>query len=166
MVKVIFGLILVVILSSIVFGSSVQSVYAIKTINDTSTGGDCQSSSIGTWNAATRTCTLSSDLSEGVVIGNNNIILDGNGHTIAGTSGNGITVQYKTDITIKNITIKNFDTGIKIDNGIRVTLSTNTFSNNNYGISAANSNTITASGNTFSNNNYEIYVANSNTITA
>jgi len=48
---------------------SFDSVFAEKTIFDDSTGGDC--SLIGTWDSGTKTCTLSGDLSEGIIIGNN-----------------------------------------------------------------------------------------------
>ena len=42
---------------------------------DDATGGDC--TSIGTWNASTKTCTLTTDVTETVVINSNDITLDG-----------------------------------------------------------------------------------------
>ncbi|MDC8453530.1 MAG: hypothetical protein LV477_11570, partial [Candidatus Nitrosotalea sp.] len=96
--------------------SVTNPAYAIKTINLNATGGDCQLASIGNWTAATNTCMLSKDITgEGIVIGDNNVILDGNGHTISGTSGNGILVQIKQGVTIKNLKIQNFNTGIYVD---------------------------------------------------
>jgi parallel beta-helix repeat protein len=153
-----------------------EPAYALKTINDTS-GGDC--SAIGTWSDGTRTCTLGSDLSEGIVIGSNNIILDGNGHTITGSNtGDGILLDIKTGVTVKNLTIKNFNNGINLNNAINVILIGNTISGNvklnnggyetagsGSGIYAINSNTISATDNTISNNaGYGISISGSNSI--
>jgi len=71
------GLFLIIFGIAIIASFSVNDVFAEKTISDDATGGDC--SSIGTWDAGTKTCTLSGDLSEGIVIGSNSITLDGNG---------------------------------------------------------------------------------------
>jgi hypothetical protein len=53
------------------------------TITDDSTGGDC--TSIGTWNNAAKICTLSTDLTKGIIINSDQITLDGNGKSITGT---------------------------------------------------------------------------------
>ena len=44
---------------------SINDAFALKTISDDSTGRDC--ASIGTWNSATKTCTLSNNLTEGIM---------------------------------------------------------------------------------------------------
>jgi len=153
--------------------SVTHPAYAIKTINDTS-GGDC--STIGTWSDGTRTCTLGNDLSEGIVIGSNNVILDGNGHTITGsytlTEPNvdvGVLVQIKTDVTIKNLIVKNFNIGINLDNTIRTILSRNTLADNGgspisgrgAGIGASNYDTLTITGNTITGGSYGITTSSS-----
>ena len=56
-----------------IFLVSIDDVFAEKTIFDDSTGGGC--TTIGTWDVGTKTCTLSSDLSEGIVIGSHSITL-------------------------------------------------------------------------------------------
>ena len=160
--KITLVIVLVVALSSLAFSVQTQPAYALKTITNDATGGDCQSASVGTWNAATNTCTLTSDLSEGIVIGYNGITLDGNGHTISGTTGNGILVQVRTGVTIKNINIKNFDTGINVDNSIGITLSGNTVTGSSTsGITGSYSNTLTITSNKVSGSSHGIYLVHS-----
>ena len=61
-------------------GVMVPSIFAEISITDDSTGGDC--TTIGTWDSASKTCTLTSDISDSIVINSDGIILDGNDHTI------------------------------------------------------------------------------------
>ncbi len=56
-----------------------------KVINDNATGGDC--SSFGTWYAASKTCVMTVDLTEGITITSDNTTLDGSGHTVKGDVG-------------------------------------------------------------------------------
>ena len=72
---------LIAIVAVAMIGMVVPSAFAY-TITDDATGGDC--STIGTWDSASRTCTLSDDITENIIIGANNIVLDGNGKTILG----------------------------------------------------------------------------------
>ena len=105
------------------------------------TGGDC--STVGTWNASTKTCTLTADISMtsngvGILISSQSwqndptetgLILDGNGHTITGTGTSGIDhdgvriTGSSSNITVKNLTITNFKTGINSNftNGLTIT---------------------------------------------
>lgn len=138
---------------------SINDVYAFKTISSDSTGGDC--SSIGTWNSATKTCTLSNNLTEGIVIGSNGITLDGNGYTINGNgNGNGILIDTKTVISIINIKIEDFNDGINLDNVVDVKISGNKILNNaGAGILVSNSNQIKIIENNIENNNYGLIFA-------
>ena len=97
-----------------------------------STNEDTDCSIVGTWDAGSRTCTLTSDInatSDGVgiyisSIGWQNsatetgIILDGNGRTVtgAGTSGidnDGVRITGQSaNITLKDLNITNFKNGI------------------------------------------------------
>lgn len=89
----------------------IQPRAGTKFIKDDAAGGDC--SSIGTWNPLTKTCILTTDLSETVQIDNDNIILDCNGHSITGTdSGYGIYLSRKKNIDIKNCTVTRFSLGL------------------------------------------------------
>jgi uncharacterized protein (UPF0333 family) len=58
--KILFLFALVVLVGVI----STNDAFAYTISND-STGGDC--STIGTWNSATKTCTLTSNLTEGIM---------------------------------------------------------------------------------------------------
>ncbi|MBC8250557.1 MAG: HYR domain-containing protein, partial [Candidatus Nitrosopelagicus sp.] len=83
------------------------------TISDDATGGDC--STIGTWDSGSNTCTLTSNLdvvieedNSNIQITSDNITLDGNGFTLAGTSG----VSHHTPaimvFSVHNTIVKNF----------------------------------------------------------
>lgn len=75
-------------------------------------GGDC--STIGTWNASSKTCTLSKNVTESIEISGDGITLDGNGYRLIGTgTGLGVSVAvYRTNATIKNLNISSFSYGI------------------------------------------------------
>ncbi|KFM16652.1 MG2 domain protein [Marine Group I thaumarchaeote SCGC RSA3] len=148
------------------------------TISDDSTGGDC--SLIGTWSSTSKICTLSDNLTEGIVIGSNGITLDGNGKSITGTYTSlnpsaatfreGVMIDGKTSITIKNILINNVPSAIHLITSDGNTIQDNILSDNGYGMelydsdnNQINSNTITgdngygiwfdrSNGNTVSNN--------------
>jgi parallel beta-helix repeat protein len=90
-------------------------------IRDDATGGD--STLIGSWDPATKTCTLTNDVYGTIQIDNPGITLDGSGYSIIGTGtesgiylpdSSAITGEDLYDVTIKDVTITNFDTGITI----------------------------------------------------
>ena len=101
------------------------------TITDDSTGGDC--STIGTWDSGSKTCTLSGDIDEGIVIGSNNIILDGDNHIVFGPGGNfenyGVLVEVRTNIVLKNIIVDNFYVGIQLNDSFNNIITDNTIQN-------------------------------------
>ena len=91
-------------------GIMVPSAFAEITITDDATGGGC--TTIGTWNSASKTCTLTSDVSEQITIDSDGITLDGNNHTVTmpdkihnQEAENGISSSNHKDITIKNFNI-------------------------------------------------------------
>ncbi len=143
---------------------------ATKFINDNAIGGDC--TSIGTWDNATKTCTLTNDINETVQIDSNNITLNGSGHTVTGNgtgSSSGINLSGRTGVIIKNLNIKSFRFGIYLSSSSNNnTLSGNNVSNNTYGIYLSSSSNNTLSGNNASNNtNSGIYLfssSNNNTL--
>jgi len=115
----------------------VPSAFAY-TITDDATGGDCLT--IGTWDSASRTCTLSSNLTEGITFGSSNITLDGNGYSITGDGNDaGISSVIKVSITIKNLTISNFSDGIIFSDTLNSIIENNTIQGNDDGIQLANS---------------------------
>ncbi|MDO8736789.1 MAG: NosD domain-containing protein, partial [Thermoleophilia bacterium] len=104
--------VLAVLLFNFAFTQNAQAANA-KVIS--ATGGDC--STVGTWNAATKTCTLTADISavamNGIQITGDGVTLDGNGHSVTGTGGftNGVSLSSRNNITVKNLTVTNFNYG-------------------------------------------------------
>ena len=56
---------------------------------------------------------LTGNLSAGIQVQKSNIVIDGAGYTIQGNgSGTGINISNRTRVTVQNVRIKNFETGI------------------------------------------------------
>ena len=83
-------------------------------------------------------CTLNCNLTSNgtcFTIGASNITIDGNGFSITGnTSGNGINVTGRNNVTIKNFKIYSFSAGIYLSSSSNNTLTNNTANSNKYGI--------------------------------
>ena len=102
-------------------------------ILDNATGGDC--TLIGTWDNSTKICTLKMNLTSNIQIDSNNITLEGNRHTLTGNNtGSGVYLRSKGGVTIKNLNIKNFTSGILLYYGYENTLINNLASLNYNGI--------------------------------
>ena len=91
-------------------GIMIPNAFAEITITDDATGGGC--TTIGTWDSASKTCTLTYDVSEPITIDSDGITLDGNNHTVTmpdkiynQEAENGISSSNHKDITIKNFNI-------------------------------------------------------------
>lgn len=112
---------------------------------------------------------LTGSIDQTIVIMDNNIVLDGNGHTLEGSGkGTGVFLQAKTGITIKNLKIAGFEYGVKStwyfygsDSNLHGnTISNCTFTGNTNGIYIGDfspGNKLT--GNTLSGNTYGIYLS-------
>ncbi|MHB8793427.1 MAG: right-handed parallel beta-helix repeat-containing protein [Thermoleophilia bacterium] len=88
-------------------------------IADDATGGKC--TLIGTWDASTKTCTMtsgfgfsSSDYDTGIEIVSDGITLDGNGQEIIAVDGHphGVTIRGHSNVTVKNLKISRMGRGI------------------------------------------------------
>lgn len=104
--------------------------------------------------------TFTKDIYDNIVVTADNIVIDGDGFTLYGSgSGNGIYLNSRSGVTIKNLKITGFSYGILIRYGNHNTIDNNNIFNNNvYGIymyyynnNLDNNNMITQ--NTISNNN-------------
>jgi parallel beta-helix repeat protein len=107
--------------------------------------------------------------SAGIVIQRDNIIIDGAGYTLQGVgSGNGIDLSSRTNVTIWNAQIKNFQYCIWLYESSNSSISGNNITNSDYGIrlySYSNYNSI--SGNSITNSSYEgidLYSSSNNSI--
>jgi len=94
---------------SLTFG--IQPVKAIGTIYIRADGSIEGTTDIMTVDNVTYTFT--DNINGSIVIERDNIVVDGAGYTLQGTgSGYGIELSYRSNVTIKNMEIKNFEVGI------------------------------------------------------
>jgi parallel beta-helix repeat protein len=112
----------ILLLSAVFYFQPATAQNNTKFISDDATGGDC--TSIGNWEPATKTCTLTTDVNEPIQIVSNGITLDGDDHTITGTGappptwpyfcqqGIGVCVYQRNAVTVKNLRVTNFGSGI------------------------------------------------------
>lgn len=116
--------------------------------------------SIGDWDEINRIYTLTADVSETIQIDEDNLTLDGAGHTVSGAgTGNGINLGGRTEVTVKNISVEGFYRGIFLNESNNNTV-TGSFTNNHTGILVLNSSSNILTGNTASNNATGIYLHN------
>jgi len=112
--------------------------------------------------------TFTSNIYEPIVVTADNIIIDGAGYTVQGTgSGTGIDLSDRNNVTLKNVEVTNFTSGIYLGYSSNNTLTGNTVSsNNNPGIHLLYSNNNTLAGNTASSNNWDgiVLSASSNNV--
>jgi len=112
------------------------------------------------------TGSISSNTS-GIVIEKDNVVVDGVGYTVQGGSGNGIDLSGRSNVAIKDINVKGFDTGILLSSSSDSIISGNNITNNVYfGISLSSSSDNTLSGNSITSSIIDIVLdsSDSNTI--
>lgn len=89
-------------------------------IRDEAGGGDCVGRAIGTWTETSKTCTLTASQSSAISIESNGVTLDGAGSMLrfaAGAGAVGVSVSNNSGVTIKNIHVVDFRSGIRITGG-------------------------------------------------
>ncbi|HKQ98159.1 MAG TPA: PxKF domain-containing protein [Candidatus Polarisedimenticolia bacterium] len=73
---------------------------------------------IGTFNAATLTCTLNRDVRQSIEIEDDDMTLDGGGFTLDGTGplfgAAGVFVRQRKNVTVRNVVIDKADTGVTV----------------------------------------------------
>lgn len=135
-------------------------------LRDDATGGDCLR--IGTWDSASKICTLTTDINETVEIDSDGLTLDGNGHISTGSNtGSGVFTFGNSNLTIKNLKLNGFFEAISLNSSKRNAVTNNAIANNVYGVRLDGLNN-TVTNNTISNNFFGIYLesgfANNNVI--
>jgi len=138
--KVVSGMMLTLLLiGMLTLAFNIHQVKAIRTIYIRADGSvDPPTAPISSVDNVTYIITdnINSD-TDGIVIERSNIILDGNGQTLQGTEAfysYGIFLSERTNVTIKNIEIKKFWNGIKLNNSSNNSISGNNITNNDDGI--------------------------------
>ncbi len=82
----------------------------------------------------TLTGNITSD-ADGIVVERDKIVVDGAGHAVTGSgSGSGTTLANRSNVTVRNTTIKNFCYSVSLEYSCNNTLSGNNVANNTYGI--------------------------------
>lgn len=77
---------------------------------------------------------------DGIVVKRNNIILEGNNHTVTGPGwGEGVSLWNRVNVTIRNISVRSFGTGIYLDSSSNNTIYHNNFVANSQQVYSYNS---------------------------
>ncbi|MDH3628012.1 MAG: PxKF domain-containing protein [Acidobacteriota bacterium] len=113
------------------------------------TSGQNECNLFGTWDEATKTCTLTQDISDYIYVYQMpGLTLDGNGYRLTYSGGYSILARSCNDCTIKNFDIDS-DRGVALSRSDRSTLVDNTIRVRREAVSVFNSWDVTVSGNTF-----------------
>ena len=108
---------------------------------------------------------LTANLEGSIIVEKDDIMVDGGGYTLRGTGiGNGTELSGSKNVTVKNLKITQFATGIYIydySNPSNNTITGNSVMNCGYGLYIDGSHNNTIIGNNFSNNDYGVFIMSS-----
>jgi len=105
------------------------------------------------------TYTFTENIYDSIVVEKDNIIINGNSHTLQGIgTGNGFSLLDRSNVTIKNVRIIQFYIGISLVHSTNNTITENTVSSNNHGIHLYQSTNSTVGKNTVTSNQGGIIV--------
>ncbi|MGD0977568.1 MAG: PQQ-binding-like beta-propeller repeat protein [Candidatus Bathyarchaeia archaeon] len=147
-----------------------RAVRASGTIYITADGSiDSSTAPIHTADNITYTLTGNiTSVADGIVIERDNIVLNGAGYTLMGSgNGTGIELDKRTNVTVTNITIRNFGCGVWLASSSGNTLSgNNVTANNQYGIllNSSSNNVLSSNNVTNSTHGIELSVSSNNFI--
>jgi len=169
-VKKVFSTVLLtsLIASMLMLGFLVQPVRTSGTIYIRADGSVEGTDKISTMNNITYTFT--DNIYDSIVVERDNILLDGQGYLLQGTgSGNGITLSGRSNVTLRNIKINQFNIGIWLNSSSNCnTVSGNRITSNGYtGVYLWFSYYNTVSGNNIISNHWEgvsLYSSINNTV--
>ena len=89
--------VLVLVLMMLFAGLAAGPGFAVTIPGDTS---------VGNWDDVNRVYTLTTDVTETISVGESDLTLDGDGHSVTPASGtNGVSIFNKTNITVTNLNI-------------------------------------------------------------
>jgi len=159
MKRLVSGIILTLLLTSMLtLAFNIHPVKASGTIYIRADGSiDPPTAPIST--ADNVTYTLTDNINDSIVVERDNIAVDGAGHTVTGSgsadggSENGTTLTGRSNVTVGNMTIKDFSCGIVLNYSSNNILSGNNVTNNWIGILLESSSDNVLSDNTLSGNN-------------
>jgi parallel beta-helix repeat protein len=130
-----FSLIVMMMLLTSIFAlaPNVRQVRALETIYIRADGSVEGTTDIQTTDNVTYA--FVADINGSIVVERNNIVIDGNGHTLQGTNGynsEGIDLSGTANVKVKNVRIKDFNYGIMLNSSLNVTVSGNNLTHNVY----------------------------------
>jgi len=151
MKRVVSTILLVILLTSVLYSAfKIMPAEAAGTIYIRADGSiDPPTTPISTLDNVTYTFT--GNINDSIVVERDNIMLDGATYTVQGTGiyySKGIDLSTRSNVTIKNTTIKNYDFGIYLYDSLNNHISGNKITNNSYcGIYLYSSSSNSISGN-------------------
>ena|GEM_PF-2464289 len=87
--------------------------------------------SVGTWDSLNRIYTLTQNVPQCMQVDEDNLTLDGAGHTVIGPgSGNGVNLVWRTGVTVINLRISEFEFGVQLQGCNHCTVTSNTCNSN------------------------------------
>jgi parallel beta-helix repeat protein len=106
--------------------------------------------------------TFTDNIYDEIVVERDNIVVDGAGYALEGRgSGTGIDLSERTNVTIRNVEIRDFFYGVYLYFSLNNSLSENIIANNNYGIRLRNSPNNKVYGNNIKNSFYGVWLTGS-----
>ncbi len=160
MKKIVFLVFALGFLSTAVFVEVVSSVVATGTIHVRSDGSvDPATASI---QRIGNIYTFTENIYDEIVVERDHILVDGAGYSLRGTgSGTGIDLSERTNVTIRNMEIRDFFYGVYLYSSLNNSLFGNSVTNNNYGIRIRFSLNNNVSGNNIKNSFYGVWLTGS-----
>jgi parallel beta-helix repeat protein len=167
------GVVLVVFLSGVLSITSLSPTFEVLGVNAFEViyimaDGSVKPSKMPIRSTDNITYVFTDNIDAFITIERSSIIIDGNGYVLRGDgTGNGFSLYTPSNVTIRNVQIKNFGYGIYMDNPSSITISGNIMTDNGYGINFYRCSNNNIQGNTIMNGDVGIslsYSSNYNTI--